>query len=73
MKRYLAFAGDTYYPAGGWDDFKGDFDTKAEAYAAVCIPITNSWRSHEFDWWQVIDTTTKADAPQVELEQPNVS
>ena len=30
MKRYLLFAGDNYYPCGGWNDFEGSFDTKEE-------------------------------------------
>lgn len=24
--KYLLFAGDYYYPVGGWNDFKGKFD-----------------------------------------------
>lgn len=35
MKRFLVFAGDDYYPTGGWDDFVGDCDTLAEATALV--------------------------------------
>ncbi len=30
-KRFLLFAGDTYYPQGGWRDFIKSFDTYAEA------------------------------------------
>ena len=33
MKRYLAFVGSIYYPSGGMDDFKGDFDAQDEAVA----------------------------------------
>lgn len=33
MKRYLVFSFDQYYPCGGWNDFKGSFDTYEEAYA----------------------------------------
>jgi hypothetical protein len=49
MKQFLLFAGDTYYPGGGWDDFVGDFETveAARNAAASCR-----------DWWQVIDTAT---------------
>lgn len=50
MKRYLVFSGDTYYPAGGWNDFRGDFDTEEAALAAV--------DRKRFDWWHVIDATT---------------
>lgn len=27
MKRYLTFIGAVYYPSGGMNDFKGDFNT----------------------------------------------
>jgi len=30
MNRYLLFSGDTYYPCGGAEDLRGDFDTKSE-------------------------------------------
>jgi hypothetical protein len=51
MNRYLVFACDNYYPAGGWDDFVGDFEDKAAAFAAA--------KKAKRDWWQVIDSTTK--------------
>ena len=35
MKRYLVFAGDTCYPAGGWGDFVGTFDLFDEANAVL--------------------------------------
>ena len=31
MKRYLLFAGHRFYPAGGFDDFYGDFNSVDEA------------------------------------------
>ena len=31
MKRYAVFVYEFYYPAGGWDDFRGDYDTLEEA------------------------------------------
>lgn len=31
MKRFAAFYFDQYYPGGGWNDFKGTFDTMEEA------------------------------------------
>lgn len=52
MKRYLLFAGFDYYPLGGWDDFKGDFDTK-ESALVYCTSEIHS------DWFQVVDTETK--------------
>ena len=55
MRRYLLFAGDMYYPAGGWDDFIADFDIMNEAIKTG-IALKDDSRC---DWWKVIDTTTK--------------
>ncbi len=30
MKRFLLFAGSSYYPDGGWGDFIGHYDTEEE-------------------------------------------
>ncbi len=35
MKNFLVFVGANYYPAGGMEDFVGDFDTVAEAIKAA--------------------------------------
>jgi hypothetical protein len=48
--RFLLFAGIFYYPNGGWDDFKGSYDTPAEAAKAV-LTMKN-------DWWHAVDTKT---------------
>jgi len=55
MKRFLLFAGDFYYPNGGWDDFKGDFDSVENA---------KDWLEGDggADWAHVIDTTTSSRA-----------
>lgn len=50
MKRYALFSGDYYYPNGGWDDFKGTFDTINEALAAHTV--------EEYSWFHVVDLTT---------------
>ena len=47
IKRFLVFAGDFYYPGGGWDDFRGDFETLEEAELKV--------KQLERDWAQIID------------------
>jgi hypothetical protein len=47
MDRFLLFAGDTYYPLGGWGDYKGSFPTLEEALKAAAA---NSW-----DWFHVVD------------------
>lgn len=48
MKRYLVFFGDCQHPDGGWDDFKGSFDTIEEAREFVKNKKIN-------DWFQIID------------------
>lgn len=50
MKRFLIFSGLTYYPCGGFQDFKGSFDTYVEALE-FCV-------SHPDDWHQIVDSTT---------------
>ena len=44
---FLLFYGDTYYPNGGWDDFKGAFATVEQA--------TEAAHQSKSDWWQVVD------------------
>jgi hypothetical protein len=50
MKQFLLFAGSTYYPLGGWIDFRGAFDTKEEAISEFA---KNRW-----DWGQIVDLET---------------
>jgi hypothetical protein len=47
MKRFALFTGSTYYPSGGWEDFKASFDTLVDALAAP-----------REDWYHVVDLTT---------------
>ena len=52
MKRWMLFAGHNYYPAGGMEDFQGDYDTLVE-----CIEhffTLETMKYHE--WWNVLDT-----------------
>jgi hypothetical protein len=51
MKRYLLFGGERYYPSGGWEDFREDFDRRTDANNAAL-------KLHS-DWWQIVDTKTK--------------
>jgi hypothetical protein len=48
VKRYFLFAGDNYYPDGGWDDFKSMSDDIEELKNS-----TGGW-----DWAHIIDSTT---------------
>lgn len=64
MKRYMAFVGSNYYPAGGMNDFIGSYETKELAIGAIekdviknniYDTIEEQW---EFKWGHVFDTET---------------
>lgn len=44
---FFLFTGDHYYPAGGWDDYRGRFATENEALTAAA--------NQKDDWWQVVN------------------
>lgn len=46
MPRYLLFGGDTYYPGGGWEDYRGGFDSVEDALRAA---------ARGSDWWHIVD------------------
>jgi hypothetical protein len=54
MKRFLLFAGYDYYPHGGWNDFKGAFDTIEEAQTAFTKFIQED---SGFTWGHILDTS----------------
>jgi len=56
MKRFLLFAGSTYYPSGGWNDYLGDFDS-TEAAKDFLLSRSTSYSS--FDWWHILDTSNR--------------
>ena len=47
---FALFAGDKYYPGGGWHDFKGSYNSLITAIEAVA--------GMSCDWWQVVDMST---------------
>jgi hypothetical protein len=51
MKRFLVFAGDSFYPAGGWDDLQGDYETLKEARESLSV-------KRPYDWHHIVDTKT---------------
>ena len=54
MKRYMLFAGYKHFPSGGFDDFKGSFDTLPLAQTAC----TDGVLEERWNWWHIIDITT---------------
>ena len=51
MARYLLFAGSTYYPYGGWEDFIGVFESVEEA--------KSYFHTHKHDelweWYHIVE------------------
>ena len=56
LKIYALFAGFTYYPSGGWDDFQESWLTLDQAKAAV---VKNQEEARDkfnrWEWWHVVD------------------
>lgn len=55
--RYLLFAGDKYYPEGGWKDYRGAFGTLEDAEAAAFAGAPE-WGHCGFPWAHVVNTVT---------------
>lgn len=53
IKRYVVFAGEHYYPSGGWGDYRGSFDTLEEAQALI-----GTLGPSTYDWAHVVDLET---------------
>lgn len=45
-KKYMLFAGDHYYPIGGWNDFVDSFDSIEDAIE----------RGARRDWYHIVDS-----------------
>jgi hypothetical protein len=52
VPRYLVFGCTKYYPLGGWDDFRGSFNTLEDA-EEFAEESKNKW-----DWIQIVDLYT---------------
>jgi len=47
---FALFAGENYYPAGGWQDLVGVFPTLEEAQAAL-----QGLDEYSREWYQIVD------------------
>jgi len=50
---YMLFSFNTYYPSGGWNDYRARFNTIEEARREGCERL-----KHGDDWFQIVDTET---------------
>lgn len=64
MKRFLLFAGDKYYAAGGANDHQGSYDDLYEAIAAGQKELAD----RTADWWHVWDLVDDVIADKSESE-----
>ena len=48
FKKYIVFGFDQYYPLGGLEDIRGDFDTLEEAWEY----------DHDWDYHYIVDRDT---------------
>lgn len=58
LSRFLLFAGQAYYPSGGWDDFAGSFLTLDEARSAARKMKRTSYQGDW--WWHIVDLATSS-------------
>ena len=58
MKRYLLFAGSTYYAPGGWNDYIGSYDSSTVAEQIVLDANADNAHYSDYDWWHVVDAIT---------------
>lgn len=56
MKRFLLFAGDEYYPLGGWRDFAKSADSAEELM--IEVEKLSVECDGGFFWFQIIDSET---------------
>lgn len=67
MKKYLLWAGVSYYPSAGLGDYVGDFDTIEEATAVgeqeykwnEAWGPKQSWcKRRQYDWYSIVEHAT---------------
>lgn len=58
MKKFLLFAGETFYPGGGWEDFRGEFSSEEEfeeKYLVVPEELKEPLEYKGYDWSHLVD------------------
>lgn len=56
---FLLFAGDNYYPCGGYEDLKHKAATEDELREVIESNRNKSrYGSGKFDWWQIVNANT---------------
>lgn len=47
---FLLFAGETYYPLGGWEDYRG-------VYGSLDLARDAASKLEGYDWWHIVDAS----------------
>lgn len=68
MKRFMLFTYDTYYPAGGMNDFRGSFDDLEEALRH-CAGLSQTF-FHIFDLKKNSIAATNDASVTIKMENP---
>lgn len=53
--RYMLFSGPTYYPDGGFNDYRGSYESVEEAVAEITLRRD---QTRMVDWFHVVDKQT---------------
>ncbi len=58
-KQFWLFAGDSYYPWGGFSDFINSYDTVEEAIEEATSSVTYgpTYTRKKYDWYHIFDST----------------
>ena len=64
QRRFLLFAGDSYYPSGGWNDFIGYFPSVEAAKEGALRLGIDSVYIYNFEWAHIVNGLTD----EIELE-----
>lgn len=57
-KQFWLFAGDYYYPGGGFHDFVNSYDTREEAEEEALIVLRDpGYVRKKYDWYHIFDST----------------
>ncbi len=62
MKAYLLFTGEHYYPNGGMNDYRGEFDSFDEAKSFFERGFYSEWDDDKefprrWDWYQIVQSS----------------
>ncbi len=58
--RFIVFAGDEYYPLGGWNDRIGSFSELKDVKKCLRDRFPNGASRGRGEWWHIVDLEVEA-------------